>query len=125
MTQVLVDTSVWVAHFREANPGLQHLLVDNRVVCHPWVVIEIACGTPPAPRESTLKNFRRLRSAVVATSSEILALIDRQLLYDTGCGAIDIALLAATMMTPATRLWTLDLRLKALAHRFGVAYQDH
>jgi predicted nucleic acid-binding protein len=123
VTRVLADTSVWVAHFRRANPALQSLLVLDQLLCHPLVVVELACGTPPAPRARTLGDIRRLQTAVVATTDEILALIDRQKFYDTGCGATDIALLASVLLTPDTRLWTLDKPLAALAMQMDVAFE--
>ena len=43
---MLVDTSVWVSHFKQANPQLVDLLEAGVVLCHPHVVVEIACGTP-------------------------------------------------------------------------------
>jgi predicted nucleic acid-binding protein len=49
---LLADTSVWVAHFRKPNPVLQTLLSADQVLCHPMVLMEIACGTPPAPRDA-------------------------------------------------------------------------
>jgi predicted nucleic acid-binding protein len=50
MSLVLADTSVWIAHFRKPNPALQTMLLADQVLCHPMVLIEIACGTPPAAR---------------------------------------------------------------------------
>jgi predicted nucleic acid-binding protein len=117
---VLADTSVWVAHFRKTNAVLQALLAADRVLGHPLIVLELACGTPPAPRERTLGDLRQLQQAVVATTDEILALIEKEQLHDTGCGAVDTALLASALLTPDTRLWTLDRNLDALARRFGV-----
>lgn len=40
MKRVLADISIWVAHFRAANPTLQSLLITDRVLCHPLVLIE-------------------------------------------------------------------------------------
>ncbi len=37
MTDVLVDTSVWVAHFKQRNNDLSNLLERDRVLVHPWV----------------------------------------------------------------------------------------
>jgi predicted nucleic acid-binding protein len=48
MSLVLADTSVWVAHFRKPNQVLQTLLSVDQVLCHPMVLIEVACRTPPA-----------------------------------------------------------------------------
>lgn len=122
MTYVLADTSVWVAHFRRASPDLQALLAIDRVVCHPLVVLELACGTPPAPRTRTIADLRLLRQASVATFDETLALIERDRLFESGCGAVDVALLASALLTPGTRLWTLDKPLLQLAARLGVDY---
>ena len=122
MTLVLADTSVWVAHFRSANPVLQSLVAMDQVLCHPLIVLELACGTPPAPRERTLGDLKKLRQAVVATTDEILALIEREQFHDSGCGAMDMALLASVLLTPDTLLWTTDKNLDALAARSGVAF---
>ncbi|WP_313071874.1 PIN domain-containing protein [Melaminivora sp.] len=122
MTVVLVDTSVWVSHFRYANAALMELLMRDRVATHPLVAGEIACGTPPE-RQRTLANLQRLQQAQQATTHEVMAFIDREQLFGHGCGWIDLALLASTLLTPAVRLWTLDRRLGALAARFGVVYE--
>jgi predicted nucleic acid-binding protein len=118
---VLVDTSVWVAHFRTGLPGLADLLARDAVLCHPWVLGELACGTPPR-RQQTLDDVAELRSAQVASIDEILAFIGREQLYGLGCGLVDTSLLASTLMTPSARLWTLDRRLSELAQRFGVGF---
>ena len=121
MTLVLVDTSLWVGHFRRANPVLQSLLAMDQVLCRPLIVLELACGTPPAPRERTLGDLRMLRQAVVATTEETLALVEKERLYESGCGAIDVALLASVLLTSDARFWTADRSLDALALRLGVA----
>lgn len=122
MSLVLADTSVWVAHFRSPNAVLQSLLEMDQVLCHPLVVLGIACGTPPAPRDRTLGDLMGLRAAVVATIDETLNLIERNQLRDSGCGAVDMALLASVLLTPDALLWTADKRLDALAARLGVAF---
>jgi predicted nucleic acid-binding protein len=123
VNRVLVDTSVWVAHFRSANPVLQALLATDQVLCHPLIVIELACGTPPAPRAQTLEDLRKLQQAVIATPDEILSLIENKRCYDTGCGATDVALLASALLTADTRLWTMDKDLAELATLLGVVFE--
>ena len=122
MSLVLADTSVWIAHFRKPNPALQTMLSADPVLCHPMVLIEIACGTPPAPRERTLSDLRQLRSATVASTDETLALIEREQLQDSGCGAIDLLLLGSVLVTSDAGLWTLDKNLRALAARFDILF---
>ena len=121
MSLVLADTSVWVAHFRRPDPLLQSLLATDQLLCHPFIVLELACGTPPAPRERTIDDLKKLQQAVVATTDEVLALIEREKFHDSGCGAIDVALLASVLLTPDTLLWTMDKKPNALASRLGIA----
>jgi len=94
----------------------------DQVLCHPLIVLELACGTPPTPRERTLGDLRTLQQAVVATTDEILALIEKEQLHDSGCGAVDMALLASVLLTPDTLLWTMDKNLDTLATRLRLAF---
>jgi predicted nucleic acid-binding protein len=119
---VLVDTSIWVDHFRHHNPVLIDLLAQERVLTHPFVLTELACGTPPAPRKRTLLDLALLRAAEQASQSEVQQFIERERLYGHGCGLVDVTLLASTLMTPGAALWTLIQSLAALARRFGVNY---
>jgi hypothetical protein len=80
---VLADSSVWVGHFRKSNEVLQSLLATDRVLCHPLIVLELACGTPPALRERTLGDLKKLQQPVIATTEETIELIERE----QGCGA--------------------------------------
>ncbi len=119
---VLVDTSVWVAHFRHANLALVNLIERDCVLGHPMVLAEIACGTPPVPRDQILGDMALLGQARLASWSELMAFIEREKLYGVGCGFVDIALLASACITPDARLWTLDKKLLDLARRFGVDF---
>jgi predicted nucleic acid-binding protein len=119
---VLVDTSVWVDHFRRGNAALVALLQADLALTHPMVLLELACGTPPQPRQRTLGDIAQLQSSQQASQREVLELIEREKLYGQGCGLVDMVLLASTLITPAAQLWTLDQRLAALAARFGVAH---
>jgi predicted nucleic acid-binding protein len=122
MKGVLVDTSVWVEHFRQNNKALVSLLGADLVMTHPLIVGEIACGSPPI-RTYTLSNLGNLRQAQQASIPETIKFIERERLFGLGCGLIDLLLLASTLMTPGVELWTLDKRLGALAERFGVQHQ--
>ncbi len=121
MTGLLVDTSVWVDHFRRRNDELTRWLMQDAVLTHPWVLGELACGTPPA-RAQTLADLAALQPAKVATVDEVIVFVEREQLYGLGCGLVDLGLLASTLITPGARLWTLDRRLASLAERFCVAH---
>jgi predicted nucleic acid-binding protein len=119
---MLIDTSVWIDHFRHGNDALTNLIVLDFALTHPMVIAEIACGTPPA-RIQTLNDMRLLRSCKQASLDEVVAFIEREKLHGLGCGLVDMVLLASTLITPGAMLWTFDRRLAGLAERFGVAYQ--
>ena len=122
MSLVLVDTSVWVDHFKRSNDVLVNLLNADMVQTHPMIVAELACGTPPAPRATTLSDIALLQQAKQASLREVMDFIEREKLYGLGCGLVDMILLASTLITPNTELWTLDKRLATLSERFGIGY---
>lgn len=119
---VLIDTSVWVDHFKRGNANLIEILLRDDALIHPMVLGELACGTPPDPRERTLGDLALLNPVAQATSEEVLSFVERERLYGLGCGLIDLTLLASTLISPGVRLWTLDRRLRQLAQRFEVAF---
>ena len=73
-------------------------------------------------RAEILGLLGQLPQATVATATELLAFIESRELYGLGIGYVDVQLLAATMLTEATRLWTRDRRLHAAAEGLGAAY---
>ena len=67
---VLVDTSVWVDHFRHGNQGLVDRLNQAAVVCHPFVVGELACGNLKN-RPEILRLLQALPMAPLAEEEEV------------------------------------------------------
>jgi predicted nucleic acid-binding protein len=78
---VLVDTSVWVSHFRKGNLSLRSLLINDQILCHPLVLLELACGSPPAPRLKNLSQLKCLRQATLATTAEAIDLVEKNKFY--------------------------------------------
>lgn len=122
---VLIDTSVWVDYFKHGNKNLIELMSLDFAMTHPMVLLELACGTPPAPRQQTLQDIGLLRHCQQATLSEVMTFIENEKLYGLGSGLVDMSLLASTLLTPDTQIWTLDKRLLQLATRFRVAYVSY
>ena len=120
--KILVDTSVWIDHFKQRNAHLAHLLEAGLVIGHPHVIVEVACGTPPA-RRAIISMLGEMESAPVATPAELLALIELHSLQGKGCGFVDMSLLASALLGGQTLLWTLDKRLQALAATLALAYR--
>ncbi|WP_233859324.1 type II toxin-antitoxin system VapC family toxin [Paraburkholderia sp. HD33-4] len=119
---VLIDTSVWVDHFRRANTRLVQLITSDQALTHPVVLVELACGTPPAPRARPLHDIGLLQHATHATWTEVMEFIEARQFYGRGFGSSDLTLLASTLMTPGASIWTLDKKLAELAVEVGIAY---
>jgi predicted nucleic acid-binding protein len=117
---VLVDTSVWVAHLREGETRLKALLEEGKVVCHPLIIGELACGKL-SNRKEILELLRALPQATVASHEEVLRFLELQKLIGVGLGYIDVHLLASARLTLA-RLWTMDFKLREAAGRLGIAF---
>ena len=117
---ILVDTSVWVDHFRSVDPVLHDLLIHKQVLVHPFVIGELALG-PPDQREAALGSMPLMRSAVVASDPDVWTMIDRYALFGRGIGYVDVHLLASTVLTPDTHLWSQDRHLNAAAEVLGIA----
>lgn len=118
---ILVDTTVWIDHFRHAEPTLVGLLEGGEVLGHRWVTGELALGNL-RDRGETLRLLGQLPQAAVATGSELLTFIERHGLAGLGIGYVDAQLLASTALSDGARLWTGDRRLRAAGERLGVAY---
>ena len=80
---ILVDTSVWIDHFRRGIPALEHALSQGAVVIHPFVTGELACGMLK-DRDRTLTGLSDLPQVIPAADDEVLALIERQRLFGRG-----------------------------------------
>jgi len=117
---VLVDTSVWVDHFRKPSKGLSQLLAETHVGIHPFVVGELACGCMPRRRE-VLALLHALPEVSVATQSELLHFIEQNSLAGTGIGFVDAHLLASAELMGAS-LWTIDKILGRVADRLNLVY---
>ena len=116
---VLVDTSVWVAHLRQGAIGLEALLHEGRVVCHPCIVGELACGNL-RNRSEIISLLQRLPEAIRAEHEEVMQFIEHYGLMGKGLGYIDMHLLASARLT-GVPLWTLDKRLNEVAIKLGLA----
>jgi hypothetical protein len=118
---ILVDTSVWVEHLRSGNATLAGELRSGRVLAHPFVIGELACGNLRNRRE-VLDLLGSLPSVPTATHAEALGFIEHRALMARGIGFIDIHLLASAALAAPARLWTRDRRLAALAAELDLAY---
>lgn len=116
---IVVDTSIWIHHFRVSNPDLCRNLADGQVATHPFIIGELACGNLPR-RKQTLEDLRALPCSKLCLDREVRALIERRRLMGNGLGYIDAHLLASCLVSGFT-LWTRDSRLHQVSQALGCA----
>lgn len=115
---ILVDTSIWVEHFRSASPPLVELLETGTVLSHPFVLGELACGNLKN-RRTILEHLQALPKAVEAEHHEVMALIERAHLCGKGIGWIDAHLLTSAVLTRC-ELWSFDKPVRVAMKSLGL-----
>ena len=118
---MIVDTSIWVAHFKRSHPRLGELLDKTQVMCHDFIVGELACGNLNN-RRRILNLLEVLPRAPLLSQKEVLHFVEQHSLMGTGVGFIDVHLLASARLSNIP-LWTLDKSLQRLATKLELSYQ--
>ena len=119
---ILVDTSIWIDHLRHGEAELVAALQQSRIMDHPFVLGELACGNLKN-RSQVLSLLESLPSATMASDSEVRTFIDQHALMGRGIGYIDAHLCASARLS-GVQLWTRDKRLHAIASELGWAHQE-
>jgi hypothetical protein len=115
---ILVDTSVWIAHFRKAGSRLAELLSEGLVMVHPFILGELACGNLKN-RTRALGDLEALPCASSATHEEVMRLVEERKLWRLGIGWVDAHLLASALLSDC-QFWTLHGRLLGAAAAAGL-----
>jgi predicted nucleic acid-binding protein len=116
---ILVDTSIWIDHLRKAEAKLVELLLDDQVVTHPFVRLELALGSI-AHREKVLADLALLPHVPVAGTEELFGLLELRRLYRRGIGITDLHLVASALFDKSISIWTRDRRLGEIAGELGI-----
>ncbi len=120
---ILVDTSVWVDHFRHPIAEIERLALAARLIQHPFVTGELAVGDLKYAEITLAFLSQDLPRARVATESEFLSFVANERLAATGIGFVDAHLLAACRLMPGSSLWSRDKRLERWARAAGVDWR--
>lgn len=116
----LVDTSVWINHFRKPDAALIQLLANGMAGVHPYVLGELACGNMK-DRDTTLRLLKTLPQAPVANEAEVYYLLDTYRLWGTGLGWVDLHLLTSAAVA-GWRLLTADGGMIKAAAKAGITH---
>ena len=120
---ILVDTSVWIDHLRATESTLVDALARDDVACHPLVIQELALGSIKN-RDAVLASLARLKQSPSLSHDELLTVVSAHALWGKGLSPVDTHLLGSVLLSPGTRLWTRDKRLKASAGSLGASTVD-
>lgn len=117
---ILVDTSIWIDHFRYGDAELRKIIEDDRLLCHPVVIGELALGSL-RDREAVMAFLAAQTEAVTASHDEVMILVERHSIFSMGIGYTDAHLLASALIDRRSILWTRDKRLAAAAQKAGAS----
>lgn len=92
------------------------------VLGRPWVVGELALGNR-SPVSEVPRLPQELPAAAVASHQEVSTVFGHEGLAGLGIGYVAAQLLAATRLTPDTRLWIGAMRFAATAVRWNVGFE--
>lgn len=118
---VLVDTSVWINHFRKGDKKLESLLMEGKAAVHEFIIGELACGNFKNYDE-ILGLINNLHRSKKITIEEYLLFIRRNKLNGKGMGFVDIHLLASSKLS-GYPLFTHDKKLSAAAKDLKLTFQ--
>jgi predicted nucleic acid-binding protein len=90
----LVDSSVWISHFRRPDKRVIDLLESGQILIHPAVLGELAAGSIKN-RARVLSDLRLIPSLPEVPFSDILQFIEIRKLHGRGLSWVDIQLLAS------------------------------
>ena len=117
---ILVDTSVWISHLRDRNSRLIGLLNNGEVLCHMFIIGELACGNIKN-RNEILSLLKSLPMAGAADHDEVLKFIEIRKLARKGLGYIDVHLLASAILSDSL-IWSLDKKLSGIALELNIDF---
>ena len=117
---VLVDTSIWINHFRKADRYLLQFLEEGGVFLHPFIIGEISLGNIKQ-RTEVLGLLKKLPMVELLSDEEVLIFVEKHKLFGKGIGWIDTHLLASTYLSQF-KLLTHDKNLSLIAQKLGLSF---
>ncbi len=118
--RILVDTSVWIAHFRGSLTPLSGMLRNNEVLTHAVILGELAIGHIPN-RSRVLKDLVRQPRLPASVFTAVLDFIELSKLHGSGLSWGDAQLLCSARER-GVPLWSIDRKLEREAQRLGLGW---
>jgi len=73
-----------------------------------------------ADRKLRLRLWAMMPTLPAVSLEDVLALVEGRRLYSRGIGYMDASLLASSLVSEGTSLWTRDRKLRDVAREFGI-----
>lgn len=118
---ILVDSSVWIDHFRNDNKLLSMLLSNGAIVMHEFILGELAIGNFKN-RKVILSLLDSIPKLSKLTHDEFIYFLEQNSFYGRGVGFVDIHLLGSTKLA-GVKIWTLDKSLLKLTESLNLNYE--
>lgn len=121
--KILVDTCVWVDFFR-GRPNTKKLseeLKQDRVIVHPWIILELILGYLGKKGPQILNDLDLLCSLDVSPQEELRSFIIQEKLSGAGLSLADTEILYSCLINDLL-LWTHDKNLQKMARVYDCLY---
>jgi predicted nucleic acid-binding protein len=121
--QVLVDTSVWIDHFKNVTDILETIYNDDdlEIALHSMVIAELVLGGI----KKTDPDYVRFNQQIIldrVNDDYLIDFIIKNGISGKGIGYVDANLVASCVKSDA-KLITSDKRLRAVSEECGVLYR--
>lgn len=120
---ILVDTSVWIDHFRAPEQRLADLIRRRSALIHPYVLSEVMIGNL-SDWHRTVAGLQTLPRTEILKEDDLIAFVAERKLQGSGLGFVDAELLAITQRLEDAKLWTRDKRLMTAAQALGIRWTE-
>ena len=118
----LVDTNLWIEHFKNKNSDLSTFLLEGKVVVHDFIIGELSLGSfNKADRSRILARLKVIEKIRTSSNDQVLEFIESHKLHIAGIGFIDAHLLHACFENKI-RLMTLDKSLRKQAEKLNLSF---
>ncbi len=111
--KTLVDSSIWIGHFKKADSKLISLLEADEAILHPFIIQELYLGRPRG-KELVFERLAKLPCLPILPDDQFRHFVDKYKIFGKGIGIIDSHLWGSAHLHKVS-LYTLDKKLGRLA----------
>ncbi len=115
---LLLDTNVWIHHFKFGNPELIPHLENGDVKMHDFILAELSLGhfKTSKLRNQILERLNLISKIRTSSHEEVMSFIEKRKIAGRGIGYIDCHLVHSAINNNL-KLITLDKRLSAVYNK--------